>query len=85
MSDRVLFERLIGDCFHLTIPLLNPEVEIQKAVQDAMEIEKATKAMLQGSISPDELLEWMEPYTQAPMDAYVQEVKENLTFYGLYD
>jgi len=67
---------LVGDCFYLTVPN-EPEAELQKIIRDSFLVEKAVKAMIYGSISPEELLETVEPVIP-DMDQYLDEVEENL-------
>ena len=75
MED-VIFQRLVGDCFYLTIPN-EPDAEVQKVIRDSFLVEQAVKAMISGSISPEELLEMVEPVIP-DMDDYIDEVEENL-------
>ena len=75
MED-IVFQRLVGDCFYLTIPN-EPEAEVQNIIKNSFLIEKAVKAMVSGFISPEELLEMVEPVIE-DMDQYIDEVEDNL-------
>jgi len=75
MED-VIFQRFISDCFYLTIPN-EPEAEVHKMIRDSFLVEQAVKVMINGSISPEELLEMVEPVIPN-MDHYIDEVEENL-------
>jgi len=81
MNQAVQFERAIGDCFHLFIPA-DPETEMRKAIRDAMCVENAVKLMLSGGVSPEELLEMVEPVV-VDIDQYIEEVEESLEEIGL--
>ncbi|MBH8578351.1 hypothetical protein I8752_36520 [Nostocaceae cyanobacterium CENA369] len=69
--------RQIRQCFSVIIIPHNPEQEMQSAIQASMIVDRATKAMIRGEISPDDLLEMVEPYLD-DVDKYIEEVEENL-------
>lgn len=70
------FQRSVGECFYLIIPN-DPLVERQQAIRDSMLVELATKLMISGLISPEDLLEMVEPVIE-DIDGYIEEVEENL-------
>ena len=70
------FQRSVGECFHLFIPN-DPLLEMQQAIKNSMLVESAVKLMFSGAISPEDLLEMVEPAIE-DMDDYIQEVEENL-------
>ncbi|MEH2315943.1 hypothetical protein [Nostoc sp.] len=70
------FQRTIGECFHLFIPN-DPLVEMQQAIKNSILVESAVKQMIAGTISPDDLLEMVEPVIEN-MDDYIKEIEENL-------
>ena len=76
LQEFAQFQRLVGECFHLIIPN-NPLIEMQQAISDSMLVESAVKLMISGDISPEELLEMVEPVIE-DMDDYIEEVEENL-------
>ncbi|MBN3911097.1 MAG: hypothetical protein HWQ35_32515 [Nostoc sp. NMS1] len=76
LQEIVQFQRSVGECFHLFIPN-DPFLEMQEAISNSMLVESAVKQMLSGEISPEELLEMVEPVIEN-MDDYIQEVEENL-------
>lgn len=71
-------QREIRKCFSLIIPA-SPEEEMREAIQATMVVDRATKAMVRGEISPDELLEMCEPHLN-DIDSYIEQVDENLVF-----
>lgn len=75
--------RQLGSCFYLPISLQQAEDDIREAVANSIAIERATKLMLDGSMSFEDLLEAIEEYIP-DMDDYVEEVEENLTATLLY-
>jgi len=79
MNQIFEFNRDIGGCFHLYIPL-DPETEVRQAIHNSMVVEKAVKLMLNGQASPDEILDLIEPVVDS-VDDYIQEVEENLEIY----
>lgn len=72
-----LDKRQLGDCFYLVIDLDRAEEEIQLALEHQYQVEQATNAMLNGSVSPEELMEMIEPFIP-DMDQYQDEVEQNL-------
>lgn len=68
--------REIRKCFSIIIPF-NAEQEMQATIEASMVVDKATKMMVQGQISPEELLEMIEPYIE-DMDQYIEEIELNL-------
>ncbi|MEH2454486.1 hypothetical protein [Nostoc sp.] len=75
-QEFIQFQRSVGECFHLIIPN-DPLVEMQQAIRNSMLVELATKLMISGLISPEDLLEMVEPVIE-DMDSYIEEVEENL-------
>ena len=73
----IVVNRQIKECFSVIIIPLNPEQEVQQAVRATMIVDLATKAMIQGKISPDDLIQMVEPYLD-DVDQYIEEVEENL-------
>lgn len=71
------FHRSVGGCFQLFIPT-DPLGEVDQAIKNSLLVDKATKQMIAGNITPDELLEMVEPVI-SNMDDYIQEIEENLT------
>ncbi|MEH2283345.1 MAG: hypothetical protein V7K90_18770 [Nostoc sp.] len=71
-----MINREIRKCFSLFIPC-NPEQEMTATIEASMVVDRATKMMIQGKISPEELLEMVEPYI-SDMDQYIEEVELNL-------
>lgn len=70
--------RQIGSCFYIHIPLENKcDEEIQQALWESREVEKAVDLMLDGSMSVNDLLESTE-HIFPNMDQYVDEVEYNL-------
>lgn len=69
--------RQIRKCFSVIIIPHDPQQEMQSAVEASMIVDQATKAMIQGKISPDDLLEMVEPYLD-DVDEYIEEVEDNL-------
>lgn len=76
MREIAQFQRSVGECFHLIIPN-DPLVEMQQAISNSMLVESAVKLMISGAISPEDLLEMVEPVIEN-MDDYIEEVEENL-------
>ncbi|MHC5718174.1 MAG: hypothetical protein ACYTX0_40335 [Nostoc sp.] len=76
LQEIVQFQRSVGECFHLFIPN-DPLLEMQQAISNSMLVESSVKLMLSGDISPEELLEMVEPVVEN-MDDYIQEIEENL-------
>jgi len=74
-------QRELKKCFSLQIILNDPELDVNQAISASVIIDQATQAMKFGKISPDELLEWIEPHMKGviPMDNYIEEVEENLS------
>ena len=76
------FHILVESNFHLFIPL-SPETaqeEMQQAISKTMLVEKAARLMTKGGISPEELLEMVEPVIETSnMDDYIEEIEEGLT------
>ncbi len=81
MNDLHLLHTAVGDCFYLHI-LVDPEREMRKAVKDSLLMENAVKRMMTGEVSPEELLEMVEPIV-GDVDNFVEEVEENLGDIGL--
>ncbi|QLE41684.1 hypothetical protein FD723_15510 [Nostoc sp. C052] len=73
----IVANRQIRQCFSVIIIPHNPQQEMQSALQASMIVDQATKAMIRGDISPDDLLEMVEPYLD-DVDEYIQEVEDNL-------
>ena len=73
----IVVNRQIRQSFSVIIIPRNPEQEMQSAIEASMIVDQATKAMTQGEISPDDLLEMVEPYLD-DVDQYIEEVEENL-------
>ena len=69
--------RQIRQCFSIVLVPSNPEQEMQNAIRASIIVDQATTAMLRGQISPDDLLEMVEPYL-SDIDQYIDEVEENL-------
>ncbi|MHC5615118.1 MAG: hypothetical protein ACYTXA_30105 [Nostoc sp.] len=76
LQEIVQFQRSLGECFHLFIPN-DPLLEMQQAISNSMLVESAVKQMISGAISPEDLLEMVEPVIEN-MDNYIEEVEENL-------
>jgi hypothetical protein len=74
----IAIQREIRKCFSLIIPAF-PEEEMREAIRNTIIVDQATKAMINGEISPDELLEMCEPHLK-DVDSYIEEVEENLVF-----
>ena len=74
----IIVNRQIRQSFSVIIIPHDPEQEMQSAVEATMIVDKATKAMIQGEISPDDLLDMVEPYLD-DVDQYIEEVEENLS------
>lgn len=72
-----LREREIASCFSLAVPTWLCKEEIEDWFSRDMRIKRATKAMLNGSITLNELFEVIEPDMPA-MDLYQDELSENL-------
>lgn len=72
----LLLSQVIGDCFYIFISA-DPETDMRRAVQASLLMEDAVKQMLHGKITPDELLEMVEPIVD-DVDSFVEEVEENL-------
>ncbi|MEH2456533.1 hypothetical protein [Nostoc sp.] len=70
------FRRDVGDCFYLFIPN-DPLVDMRQAIKDSMLVESAVKQMLAGTISPNDLLDMVEPVIEN-MDDYIEEIEKNL-------
>ncbi|MEH2031547.1 MAG: hypothetical protein V7K67_18105 [Nostoc sp.] len=75
-TEVINFQRSVGECFYLLIPT-DPLLEMQQAIRNSMLVESAVKLMLSGAISPEDLLEMVEPVIEN-MDDYIEEVEENL-------
>ncbi|MEH2302861.1 MAG: hypothetical protein V7K88_28765 [Nostoc sp.] len=75
-QEFIQFQRSVGECFLLIIPN-DPLVEMQQAIRNSMLVELATKLMISGLISPEDLLEMVEPVIE-DIDGYIKEVEENL-------
>lgn len=69
--------RNFGNCFYLVIPNCDSDDEFYAIMEDARKVEQATKSMLEGSISIEELLEAVEPFVPS-IDDYIEEVEENM-------
>jgi len=69
--------RQLGRCFYLVVPLCNNEEEFDCLMQDAQKVEQATKKMLEGSISIEDLLESIEGFVPS-IDDYIEEIEENM-------
>ncbi|MEH2197807.1 hypothetical protein [Nostoc sp.] len=76
LQELTEFRRSVGGCFHLIIPN-DPLLEMQQAIRNSMLVESAVKLMISGAISPEDLLEMVEPAIEN-MDDYIEEVEENL-------
>ncbi|MEH2161608.1 MAG: hypothetical protein V7K38_11285 [Nostoc sp.] len=76
LQELVQLQRSVGECFHLFIPN-DPFLEMQQAISNSMLVESAVKLMISGAISPEDLLEMVEPAIEN-MDDYIEEVEENL-------
>jgi hypothetical protein len=73
-----LKRRQVGRAFYLHIPIAGKcEEEIQQALAEAREVEKAVENMLDGSMSVNDLLESVE-HIFPDMDQYVDNVEEQL-------
>lgn len=70
--------RRIGGCFYLVVPVAGQEDEaIAAAIHEAMAVERATDAFLDGEMSIEDLLESVEGNVP-DIDQYCQEVEQNL-------
>ena len=73
-----LKRKAIADCFYLEVPLINTcDDEITYNIASAMQVEQFATAMLDGSMSIEDLLESVEELIP-DMDTYVEEVETNL-------
>lgn len=72
-----LTRRRMGRCFYLVISLENCDEEIKAAIEDAMQVERAVEAVLNGDASIWESLEAVEECV-LDVDQYCQEVEQNL-------
>ncbi|PIG94588.1 hypothetical protein [Gloeocapsopsis sp. IPPAS B-1203] len=73
-----LKRKALADCFYLEVPLINAsDDEITHNIANAIAIEQVATAMLDGSMSIEDLLESAEDLI-ADMDTYVEEVEANL-------
>lgn len=71
-------QKHIGNCFYIQIPVAGKcDEEIQQALWESYQVEKAVRLMLDGSISINDLLESVE-HIFSDMDKYADEVEENL-------
>lgn len=73
----IVANRQIRKCFAVIIIPCNPQQEMQSAIEASMIVDQATTAMIQGKISPDDLLEMVEPYLD-DVDEYIEQVEDNL-------
>lgn len=69
--------RNFGSCFYLIVPVCENDEEFNALMQDAQRAEQATKLMLQGSITIEDLLEAVECFVPS-IDNYIEEVENNL-------
>jgi len=72
----ILVNREIRNCFSLIISS-NPQEEMEALIAASMIVDRATKLMVQGKISPEDLLEFVEPHI-SDIDQYIEEVEHNL-------
>ncbi|MEH2243969.1 hypothetical protein [Nostoc sp.] len=80
----IVVNRQIRQSFSVIIIPRDPKQEAQLAIEASIIVDQATKAMIQGKISPDDLLEMVEPYLD-DIDEYIKEVEENLNEIDLGD
>lgn len=76
MLEFTQFRQSVGECFYLIIPN-DPLLEVKQIIANSQIVEQATKLMLTGEISPEDLLEMVEPVIK-DMDGYIEEIEENL-------
>lgn len=69
--------RAFGRSLYLVIPLDDPEVCIQKAIQQSMQVEKRVLQAFKGELSFWDYLEAVESYV-SDIDGYCDEVEENM-------
>ena len=69
--------RDLGNCFYLLIPVCDSDEEFNALMQNAQKVEQATKLMLDGSITIEDLLEAVEAFIPS-IDNYIEEVSENM-------
>lgn len=70
--------RALGNCFYLPISLEHSCVsELKAAISCSMHLEHATRLMLDGKLSFEDLLEYVEEAIPW-MDTYVEQVEQNL-------
>lgn len=78
--------RHLGGGLYLYIPLDDPDVAIDLAIQKAMQVESEVNRLLDGGITFWEYLEAVEPYV-LNIDQYCDEISENtedrLKLYGV--
>lgn len=73
-----LTRRRMADCFYLVIPVADRcDEEIAAAIANAMKVERAVEAVLNGDCSIWESLEFVED-SGPNMDRYCQELEQNL-------
>jgi hypothetical protein len=69
--------RLVHNCFSLIIPICEDDDEFIELMNNAYSVEQSIKSMLNGSISPDDLIQSVEGFVPS-IDEYIDEVEENL-------
>ncbi|RAM49475.1 MAG: hypothetical protein C6Y22_22230 [Hapalosiphonaceae cyanobacterium JJU2] len=69
--------RLIHDCFSLVIPVCEDDSEFIELMNNAYIVQQSVTSMLNGSISPDDLIQSVESFIPS-IDEYIDEVESNL-------
>lgn len=72
----LIINREIRKSFSIFIPI-KPQEEMEALVEASIIVDRASALMIQGKISPEELLEMVDPFID-DMDQYIGEIEANL-------
>ena len=81
MTNRI---QQIDECFQVIIPMDVSDAEINYLFQRQLHVSRTIKAMLNGELTPEELLEAVEPFID-DIDGYIEEIEINLADLGIGD